>query len=55
MGKIVKFGINLQKPYDQTVYIPGEPLVGTLSFLVQKRCKIHSVRMLITGKSSIDW
>ena len=55
MGKLDYFVIVLQKPDDQAIYFPGEPLVGTLVFKSLERFKINAVRIVIDGTCRVKW
>lgn len=52
--KLDNFKIVLQKP-ETEVYVPGEPVIGSVKFRVNETFTIESVQLVFIGKSDVVW
>lgn len=55
MGKLEYFKIQLEKPPNEAIYFPGEPLRGALIFKALERFKTNSIYLVIDGTCRVKW
>lgn len=53
--QIENIQIVLQKPDNQAVYLPGDPLIGIFSFRLVERLSVVSVRIVVDGSTRVKW
>ena len=53
MGKIHYFSINLSKKVAN--FYSNETIIGEIKLIVKQKLEFNSIRMVLSGKASVEW